>query len=149
MVMKKLALGLVACWAAWQVSAAEDLWLTDLSKAQAQAKAEHKIVLMDFNGSDWCPPCKELKKKVFSSPEFIQYAQKNLVLVDVDFPHHKDLGKSQTKQNEDLARKFSVEGFPTVVILDSNGKQLKKDTGYEGQTAKEYIDELQKLQKST
>jgi thioredoxin-related protein len=147
--MKKVALCLLACWAAWQVSAAEDLWLTSLPKAMAQAKAEHKMVLMDFNGSDWCPPCKALRKNVFSSPEFVEFAKKNLVLVDVDFPHHKELGAEQKAANETLSKKYDVEGFPTVVILDANGKQLKKDVGYDGQSAKDYIEELQKLQKST
>jgi len=147
--MKKIALGLIACWAAWQVSAAEDIWLTDLSKAQAQAKTEHKVILMDFNGSDWCPPCKALRKNVFSSPEFIEYARKNVVLVDVDFPKHKELEKAQKDANEALAKKFGIEAFPTVVVLDNNGKQLKKAEGYDGQTAKEFIAELQKLQKGT
>jgi thioredoxin-related protein len=147
--MKKIALGLLACWTVWQVSAAEDLWLTDLAKAKSQAKAEHKLVLMDFNGSDWCPPCKALRKNVFSAPEFIEYAKKHLVLVDVDFPHHKKLAKAQEDANEALAQKFGVEGFPTVVVLDSNGKQLKKDTGYSDESAKEYIADLEKLQKGT
>ena len=147
--MKRFALGLIACWAAWQVSAAEDLWLTDLSKAQAQAKAEHKMVLMDFNGSDWCPPCKALRKDVLSAPEFVEYAKKNLVLVDVDFPKHKELPKAQKAANEALAKKFDVDGFPTVVVLDSDGKELKKAVGYSGQTAKEFIAELKGLQKGT
>ena len=73
----------------WQVNASEATWLTDLPKAQAQAKAEKKIVLMDFTGSDWCPPCKALHKNVFSTQEFQEYAAKNLVLVEVDFPRAK------------------------------------------------------------
>lgn len=143
--MKILAATLVACWAAWQAGAAEQAWLTDFSKAQAQAKAEHKLILMDFNGSDWCPPCKALKKNVFSSPEFLEYAKKNLVLVDVDFPRQKKLSPEQTEANEALSKKFAVEGFPTVVILDSTGKELKKDVGYDDQTAKDYIADLEKV----
>ena|SRR5690349_19215776 len=147
--MKRIVLGLIGCWVAWQVGAAEDLWLTDLSKAQAQAKAENKMVLMDFNGSDWCAPCKALRKDVFSSPEFVDYAKKNLVLVDVDFPKHKELPKAQQEANDALAKKFDVEGYPTVIVLDSDGKQLKKSVGYPGQSPKEYIAELQNLQKGT
>jgi protein disulfide-isomerase len=143
--MKMIALLLVTGWTAWQASAAEQAWLTDFAKAQAQAKAEHKLILMDFNGSDWCPPCKALKKNVFSSPEFLEYAKKNLVLVDVDFPRQKKLSPEQTAANEALSKKFDVEGFPTVVILDSTGKELKKDAGYDGQTAKEYLADLEKL----
>lgn len=147
--MKKIALGLLACWAAWQVNAAEENWLTDLAKAQAQAKTEHKMVLMDFNGSDWCPPCMALRKKVLSSPEFIEYAKKNLVLVDVDFPKHKEIDKSQKQANEALAQKYGVEAFPTVIVLDSNGKKLKKDEGYGGESAKEFIANLKKVQPGT
>lgn len=123
----------------------EGPWLTDLPKAQAEAKAEKKLVLMDFNGSDWCPPCKMLRKTVLSSPEFLDYAKRNLVLVDVDFPHNKPQPKSLKKANESLANKFGVDGYPTVVILGSDGKQLKKKVGYDGQGAKEFIAEIEQL----
>ena len=145
--MKRIVLSLLACWAVVQVCAAEEGWLIDLPQAQAQAKADHKWVLMDFNGSDWCPPCKALRKNVLSSPEFVQYARKNLVLVDVDFPRHKELPKAQKNTNEALAQKYGVEAFPTVIVLNSDGKEIKKSVGYDGQSAKEFIAELQKLQK--
>lgn len=145
--MKKIALSLLACWAVWQVNAAEEAWLTDLSKAQTQARADHKMVLMDFNGSDWCAPCKALRKNVLSSPEFMEYAKKNLVLVDVDFPKHKALPAGQQQANDALAQKYGVDGFPTIVVLNSDGKEIKKSAGYDGQNAKEFIAELQKLQK--
>ncbi|HEV2390745.1 MAG TPA: thioredoxin family protein [Verrucomicrobiae bacterium] len=144
--MKKIAVGLLACWVAWQAGAAEGQWLTDLSKAQAQAKEQNKLVLMDFNGSDWCPPCKALRKNVFSSQDFLDYAKNHLVLVDVDFPHEKKQSAEQKKANEKLAQKYSIEGFPTVVVLNSDGKQLKKRVGYGGESPKEFIAELQKLQ---
>ncbi len=143
--MKKIALCLLLSWVSWQVGAAEDGWLTDLAKAQAQAKTEKKMVLMDFNGSDWCPPCKALKKNVLSSPEFMGFAKKNLVLVDVDFPRHKAQPAELKKANEALAQKYSIEGFPTVIVLSSDGKQLKKEVGYDGQTPQEFIAQLQKL----
>src|ERR1044071_8393798 len=116
--MKRIVISLLACWAVWQVSAAEDGWLTDLSQAKAQAKADHKMVLMDFNGSDWCPPCKALRKNVLSSPEFSDYAKKNLVLVDVDFPRHTAQPAELKKANEALSQKFRVEAFPTVIVLN-------------------------------
>lgn len=145
--MKKIALSLLACCALGQVNAAEEGWLTDLPKAQAQAKTDHKMVLMDFNGSDWCAPCKALRQNVLSSPEFMEYAKKNLVLVDVDFPRHKELPKPQKDANDGLAKKYGIEGFPTVIVLNSEGKELKKSVGYDGQTGKEFVAELQKLQK--
>ena len=138
---------MLACGAVWQIKATEEGWLTDFSKAQAQAKTDHKMVLMDFNGSDWCAPCKALRKNVFSSPEFMEYAKKNLALVDVDFPIHKAVPAAQKEANDALAQKFGVTGYPTVVVLNSDGKEIKKSSGYEGQSAKEFIAELHKLQK--
>src|ERR1051326_7372494 len=143
--MKRIVISLLACWVVWQVSAAEEGWLTDLSQAKAQAKADHKMVLMDFNGSDWCPPCKALRKNVLSSQEFTDFAKKNLVLVDVDFPRHKQLPEEQKKANDALSQKFNIEGFPTVIVLSSEGKQLSKKVGYDGQNAKDFIAELEKL----
>lgn len=103
------------------------------------------MVLMDFNGSDWCPPCKALRKNVLSSQEFTDFAKKNLVLVDVDFPRHKQLPEEQKKANDALSQKFNIEGFPTVIVLSSEGKQLSKKVGYDGQNAKDFIAELEKL----
>ncbi len=146
--MKKLGwiliatLGLVhATWGA------EGTWLTDLSKAQAEAKTEHKMVFMDFTGSNWCPPCKALHKNVLTSKEFVDFAKENLVLVLVDFPRPNHLPADQQKANDALLRKFDVEGYPTVVVLDSNGKQLSKNVGYDGQSAKDFVAELKSLKK--
>lgn len=142
--MKKFALCLLVCWAAGLVSAQEEGWLTDLAKAKAEAKSEKKMVLMDFNGSDWCPPCKALRKNVLNSPEFKEYAAKNLILVDVDFPKTKAQSEEQKAANRKLAEEYKVEGYPTVVVLSSDGKELKKSVGYGGQSAKEFIAELEK-----
>ena len=147
--MKKLAVCLLAGWAAWQVSAADDNWLTDLSKAQAKAKDEKKMVLVDFNGSDWCPPCKALRKDVLNSPEFVEYAKKNLVLVDVDFPRQKQISADQKAANEKLAKKYKVDGFPTIILLSSDGKQLEKKVGYGGETTKEFIAGIEKVKGKT
>lgn len=144
--MKKLALGVVAALALIQAAyAAEGNWLTDLDKAQAKAKEEKKLVLMDFTGSDWCPPCKALHSKVLTSKEFVDFANENLILVMVDFPQQKKLPAEQTKANEELAKRFKIEGFPTIVVLDSNGKELSKDVGYSGESAKDFVAKLQKL----
>ena len=130
--MKKWMLSLVACWVACQVNAAEsgrksDLdWLTDLPQAQTKAKQESKFVFLDFTGSDWCRWCIKLHKEVFSKPEFAEYAKKNLVLVEVDFPHSKKLSAAQTKANNALQTKYDIEGYPTLVVLDANGKLLGK-----------------------
>src|SRR5438105_7436436 len=137
--MKKIGIGLLTCCALLQADAQESQWLTDLSKAQAQAKRENKMVLMDFNGSDWCPPCKALRKNVLNSQTFQDFAKANLVLVDVDFPHGKQQTEELKKANEALSQKFNIDGFPTVIVLSSDGKELKRMVGYDGQNAKEFV----------
>jgi thioredoxin-related protein len=84
---------------------------------------------------------------VLSSPEFIQYAKENLVLVDVDFPRHKTLSEELKKANEQLSEQFKIEAFPTIVVLNSDGKELTKRTGYDGESPKDFIAELNKLKK--
>ena len=146
--MKKLVWSLIAGLAMLQVAyAAEANWLTDLAKAQAEAKQAKKLVFMDFTGSDWCPPCKLLHKNVLTSKEFTDYAKDNLVLVLVDFPRHTKLPPSQEKANNALAQKFGIEGFPTVIVLDGNGKEVYKEVGYSGASAKEFVTQLQKIKK--
>src|SRR5258705_13545376 len=144
--MKKIVLGLVVLgWIAFQVAAAEGEWMNDLAKAQEKARTENKLVLVDFTGSDWCPPCKALSKNVFSSPEFNEFAKKNLVLVEVDFPRKKEQTEQVKKTNRKLAKKHEIDGYPTVIIFDSNGKQLDKKVGYSGASAKDYVAQLQKI----
>jgi thioredoxin-related protein len=128
-------------------NAAEDQWLTDLPKAQAKAKTEKKMVLVDFTGSDWCPPCKILKKNVLSAPEFEKYAKDNLVLVELDYPQSKEQPKALKEANKQLSDKYKIEGLPTIIVFDSDGKQLFRETGYAGTTAKEYVEKLKKLRK--
>jgi thioredoxin-related protein len=146
--MKTLTMIGLVCWMAIQaVAAAEPEWLTDLSKAEGRAKAEKKLVLMDFTGSDWCPPCKALHKNVLTSPEFEAYAKTNLVLVLVDFPNSKPQSEELKKSNEELKDKFKIEGFPTVILLDGDGKQLSKSVGYGGESPKKFIADLEKAKK--
>src|SRR5690606_25528662 len=122
-------------------------WLTDLPKAQAQAKAENKMVLLDFTGSDWCPPCKALHKNVLSKPEFEAYAKTNLVLVEVDFPNKKPQSAELKKANKDLQKKFNIEAYPTIIVLDSEGKEIHRKTGYGGASVKDFIAGIEKLKK--
>ena len=144
--MKKIAIGIIACWTLLQAGAAELNWLTDLPKAQAQAKSENKMVMMDFTGSDWCGWCIKLNKEVFSKPEFAEYAGKNLVLVEVDFPRSKKQSSELKKANQALQDKYKVEGYPTIIVLNGDGKKLG-ELGYQPGGPKPFIAELDKLKK--
>ena len=105
-------------------------WLTDYEKALTQAKAENKAVLLDFTGSDWCGFCIKMAKETLSKKEFGEYAAKNLVLVEVDFPNAKAQTDEVKKQNAELQKKFAVEGFPTFVLLSKSGKEIGRQRGY-------------------
>ena len=142
--MKKFAIGLLAALALAGVNAAASEWLTDLPKAQAKAKEEKKMVLLDFTGSDWCGWCIKLHNEVFSKPEFAEYARKNLVLVEVDFPRKKQLSTAQKKANAALQKKYSIEGYPTIIVLNGEGKEIGK-LGYMPGGPKAFIGELEKV----
>jgi protein disulfide-isomerase len=116
-------------------------WQTDYAKALETAKTENKRVLLDFTGSDWCGPCIQLNKRVFSRPEFRAYAEKNLVLVEIDYPQGKRQSPELVKQNERLAKQYGIDekGYPTIVLLDPGGKVFREFTGYDGETPADMI----------
>jgi thioredoxin-related protein len=119
-------------------------WLTDFEAAKAQARAENKMLLMLFTGSDWCPPCKMLDRAVFSTPEFAEYATKHLVSLEVDFPRRKPQSPEQRAANQELAGNYGIEGFPTVIVLDPNGQPLGQFGYVQGLDAKKVIEVLEK-----
>lgn len=99
-------------------------WDDDYDKAIAQAKSEKKLLVMDFTGSDWCGWCIKLDKEVFSTREFKDYAKDNLVLLEVDFPQRKQQSKKLKEQNDQLQAKYKIEGYPTIIVLDPEGKKV-------------------------
>lgn len=130
--MKKTTLTLLtmALLAMINTQAGELSWTGDLPKALATAKAEKKAVLVDFTGSDWCGWCIKLKAETFDQPAFAEYAKANLVLVELDFPRNKPQPDALKKANKDLQKKYKVNGFPTLLVLDANGKELGRQVGY-------------------
>jgi thioredoxin-related protein len=142
--MKRTLILIVASLVVCGASAGE--WLMDLPKAQAQAKKENKLVLLDFTGSDWCGWCIKLKKEVFDTKEFQDYAAKSLVLVEVDFPRKKQLSAAQVKANQALQDKYKIEGYPTIIVLNGDGKKVG-ELGYMPGGPKAFNAELAKLKK--
>lgn len=122
-------------------------WQTDYEQALATAKAGNKCVLLDFTGSDWCGPCIQMNKTVFSKPVFLNYAKKNLILIEVDYPQRKKLPEKVTKQNERLLHQYGIDnsGFPTVILLNPDGKILGQLDGYSGERPADIIAWVEKL----
>ena len=124
----------------------DENWMTDFAKAKEIASKNGRPILVDFSGSDWCGWCIKLEREVFSKKEFKAYAKDNLVLFLADFPRRKQLPAALKKQNEALAQKYRVKGFPTVLLLDAKGKVLAT-TGYKAGGADAYVRHLKQLLK--
>jgi thioredoxin-related protein len=122
--MKKFLANCFVLFLAIGAGAAELDWMTSLPDAQKKAKADNKIILMDFTGSDWCIWCKRLKAEIFDTKDFADYAKTNLVLVEVDFPAKKQQTAELKKANAALQEKYGVQGYPTLIILDGDGKKI-------------------------
>jgi protein disulfide-isomerase len=123
---------------------AGDSWQTDFAAAKAQAKAEQKPMLLDFTGSDWCGWCIKLDREVFSKEAFKEYAAESLILVELDFPRGKEQSAELKAQNEALAEKYGIRGFPTIVILSPEGKLIEK-TGYKRGGPDAYVAHIKEI----
>ena len=128
--------------AAASLQAAELTWQTDFAEASKQAAQEHKYILLDFTGSDWCPWCIKMDREVFDQSQFSDFAGKKLILVKVDFPRKAAQSPAEKSQNEELAKKYAIEGFPTYILLDSSGKEVRRQVGYLQGGATAFIDWL-------
>ena len=135
---------LVVALATQEVRAAKDGWLTDFEAAKAEAAKRGLPILADFSGSDWCSWCVKLDKEVLSTDAFKAYAKENFVLFLADFPQAKPQPSATRKQNEALAKRYGVRGFPTVLLLEADGKELAR-TGYQRGGAAGYIKHLKAL----
>jgi thioredoxin-related protein len=101
----------------------ELMWFTDVMKADSIAHKNNKVVFGFFTGSDWCGWCHKLQRNVFAKKEFKEWADKNVVLLELDFPRRKELPNELKLQNTQLAQAFQVQGYPTVWLFT-----LEKDT---------------------
>ena len=97
--------------AATSVRASELSWQTDFTQASQQAAQQHKYMLLDFTGSDWCPWCIKMDKEVFSQSQFSDFALKNLILVKLDFPR-KTAQSSAEKNQTRFGREIRYRGVP-------------------------------------
>lgn len=104
-------------------------WEDNLETALQKAKAENKAVLVNFTGSDWCQWCIRLSDEVFSKSEFEDYAEDNLILVRLDFPRNIEQSAETKTYNNQLAQRYGVQGFPTILLFNSQGKMVLQ-TGY-------------------
>jgi thioredoxin-related protein len=117
-------------------------FLTDFDAGKKKAAAEKKCMLVKFTGSDWCLPCKNLDKQVFSKKAFKSEVEKEFVVVVLDYPRTKKLPAAQAKANKEVAKKYNVQGWPTVMLMDSQGKVFKLMPEYPGDGVEPYLKAL-------
>lgn len=101
-------------------------WFESYENAHRESLRTGKPILAAFTGSDWCGPCIGLKKSVFDSPEFKTWSEENVVLLELDFPKKTNQDPKLKTQNDGLARKYDITGYPTVLFLDANGDSMGK-----------------------
>ena len=120
-------------------------WETDFLKAKEVAQAEHKFILLNFSGSDWCGTCIRMHKEIFDAHAFSGYANDYLVLLKADFPRLKKnkLSKEQQTKNDQLAEIYNREGkFPLTLLLSPDGKVLKWWDGLPHISADDFVNEI-------
>ncbi|MBP6050148.1 MAG: thioredoxin family protein [Chitinophagales bacterium] len=120
-------------------------WQNNFTNAKQEATEQHKFILLNFSGSDWCGPCIMFKKDVLESDVFKQFADSNLIMVNADFPRQKknQLSKEQQKQNNDLADNYNKTGiFPKTLLLTSTGKIIKVWEGKPKKSTEDFIAEI-------
>lgn len=123
-------------------------WETNFETAQKNAKQQHKLILLNFSGSDWCGPCIRLHSEIFASEGFLKMASDKLIMFNADFPRNKKNQPSETvkKQNEALADKYNPQGkFPFTVLLDAGGKVIATYDGFPNQSTALFTAEIQKI----
>lgn len=116
-------------------------WQPNFESAKKTAVREHKFILLNFSGSDWCIPCIRMKKEIFANEDFTKMADKELVLVNADFPRQKknQLSKEKQAENESLADRYNPKGkFPFTVLLDASGKVLGTWDGLPSSSPQEF-----------
>jgi thioredoxin-related protein len=119
-----------------------------LEQAEQKAQSEHKFILLNFSGSDWCAPCIRMDKEILESEDFKSYANTALIFINADFPRLKkhQLSPGAQKENDELAEKYNSDGvFPCTLLLDSNGKIIRTWKGYYTKGAMAFTEEVKEL----
>jgi thiol-disulfide isomerase/thioredoxin len=127
------------------VHASDLTWSTDFDQTLAQARADNKMVLLHFTGSDWCPWCIRFDQEVLDTDQFATYARNKLELVLVDFPRAKPQDDAVKQANRALANQYHVTGYPTLVLVNYAGNELGRQVGYLEGGPGAFIAELDKF----
>ena len=125
--------------------AAPEGWTVDFEAAKKKAAKENKDLFLEFTGSDWCPPCKALKKNIFDKSYFKKEAPKDFILVKLDYPRDKsNQTKEEIAQNKELQKTYKITGYPTVILASPKGEVYYRTSGFGGGSPENYVKNLRK-----
>lgn len=112
--------------------------------AMSQAAEGGQVVLLEFTGSDWCPPCIALENEVLSQSAFARAIEERALLVKLDFPRDRTkLPEAERRRNFQLQERYGVQAYPTVVIVNAEGEELAREVGYNGGTQESWLSWLE------
>jgi len=130
------------------ITLAADEWSMDFAAAKKIAEESGKDLFIEFTGSDWCPPCQMLNREVFSKEAFVTAAAEHFVLVKLDFPNDTSgLTEEIQTQNAELAEKYGIEAFPSVILTDAQGRPYGA-TGFREGGVEPYLEHLISLREN-
>lgn len=101
-------------------------WFDKYPAAVQKATAEKKLILARFTGSNWCTYCILFHKEIENTPEFQLWAAERVVLFDADFPRPNNLPREIQDQNNALAEKYDIQGYPTLLLLKADGTEVAR-----------------------
>lgn len=121
-------------------------WYADYDEAAKVAKEQDKDLLVDFTGSDWCYWCKKLEEEVFSHDSWQAGVADDYILVALDFPNDPEIKAKvpNPKRNQELAKKFGVGGYPTILLMNADG-EVFASTGYQPGGPEKYLEHMSEI----
>ncbi len=119
---KKTFITLLLILGSFAMQSQELVWQTDINKAMTISNKTQKPMLLFFTGSDWCGWCIRLQNEVLKTPEFAAWANKNVILVELDFPRRTPQSDAIKNQNAGIQQAFGVQGYPTVWFATAKQK---------------------------
>jgi thiol-disulfide isomerase/thioredoxin len=112
------------------------------NEAFDDAEQSGRVVLLVFAGSDWCAPCIRFDKNILAQQKFLDYAERELVVLRADFPQRNKLSVELRMRNDSLAEQYNPNGlFPHLVLIRPDRSVLATLT-YDDEPVDVFLSEL-------